>query len=302
MSRRERLAINPLPFLLEDSGLDQSSERLHSTFAQIARAGYPAVHADVPSSMTARDYGTLLASYGLRPAPGYFGGFFDRPDARDEVVEEARKTAAAAAELGLDTMFIAQHMCDARRARPAVGVEASADRVEIMADGLERAAQAARAEGVTAALHPHVGSWIETESEVRGVLDRTEGGALTFGPDTGHLAFAGMDPVALIADYRDRVTAIHLKDLDTAAADRVLDEAVSYFDATRTHRIWAEPGAGDLDLAAVLDTLPADFDGWYVVEVDLPKHGTPFESAVVSRENLLALPYFAEDDFAEVAG
>ncbi|WP_291055640.1 sugar phosphate isomerase/epimerase [Herbiconiux sp.] len=295
MSRRERLAINPLPFLLEGSGLDLSAERLHASFADIARAGYTAVHADVPPGMTPSGYGALLASHGLRPAPGYFGGFFDQPEARDDVVEGARRHAAATAELGVDTMFIAQHMCELRRARPAIGADPSAERVSIMAEGLELAAQAARAEGVTAALHPHVGSWIEVESEVRGVLDLTQGGSLMFGPDTGHLAFAGMDPVALVADHRERVAAIHLKDLDTAAAARVLAEGTSYFDATRSDRIWAEPGAGTLDLAGVLDALPADFDGWYVVEVDLPKHGTPFDSAVLSRENLLALPSFTED-------
>ncbi len=295
MTRRERLAINPLSFLLEGSGLDLSPERLHASFADIARAGYTAVHADVPPGMTAREYGELLASHGLRPAPGYYGGFFDQRDARDDTVEGARRHAAATAELGVDTMFIAQHMCEERRARPAIGVELSDERIAIMADGLELAAQAARAEGVTAALHPHVGSWIEIEAEVRAVLARTQGGELMFGPDTGHLAFAGMDPGQLVADYRDRVAAIHLKDLDTAAAGRVLAEGTSYFDATRTDRIWAEPGAGALDLAGVLHALPEDFDGWYVVEVDLPKHGTPFDSAVLSRENLLALPYFTED-------
>ncbi|TAJ48661.1 MAG: inosose dehydratase [Herbiconiux sp.] len=295
VSRRDRLAINPLSFLLEGSGLDLSPERLHASFTDIARAGYTAVHADVPPHLTPREYGALLASYGLRPAPGYFGGFFDQPDARNDTVEGARRHAAATAELGVDTMFIAQHMCEVRRAHPAIGLEPSAERVTIMADGLELAAQAARAEGVTAALHPHVGSWIEVEAEVRGVLDRTRGGALMFGPDTGHLAFAGMDPAGLVADYRDRVAAIHLKDLDTAAAARVLAEGTSYFDATRADRIWAEPGSGALDLTAVLDALPPDFDGWYVVEVDLPKHGTPFDSAVLSRENLLCLPYFAKD-------
>ena len=293
MSRRDRLAINPLPFLLEGSGLDLSPERLRATFDDIARAGYTAVHADVPPQFTPSEYGELLSSFGLRPAPGYFGGFFDDPDARRDTIEGARRQAAATAELGVDTMFIAQHMCDARRAHPAVGVESSAERVAIMADGLELAAQAARAEGVTAALHPHVGSWIEVEEEVRGVLDRTDGGALAFGPDTGHLAFAGTHPVELVADYRERVAAIHLKDLDTAAAARVLAEGTSYFEATRTDRIWAEPGAGGLDLVGVLDALPEDFGGWYVVEVDLPKHGSPFDSAVLSLENLLALPYFA---------
>lgn len=295
MLRSERLAVNPLPFLLEESGLDLSLQRLSATFEAIARAGYTAVHADVPEGTTPQAYGALLAEYGLRPAPGYFGGFFDRPDERGAVVEAARVQAAATAELGVDTLFIAQHMCVERRARPAIGVEPSEERLAVMADGLELAAQAARAEGVTVALHPHIGSWIETDAEVRGVLDRTSGGELMFGPDTGHLAFAGMDPAAIVADYRDRVAAIHLKDLDAQAAARVIEDQVSYFDATRTHRVWAEPGAGDLDLPAVLDALPPAFAGWYVIEVDLPKHGTPFESAVLSRANVLALPYFTEE-------
>lgn len=301
MSRSERLAINPLPFLLEAHGLDLSPQRLHATFDAIEGAGYTAVHADVPEGMTPRAYAGMLADHGLRPAPGYFGGFFDRPAERGAVVEDARAKAAASAELGLDAMFIAQHMCDARRARPAIGVEPSEERIAIMAEGLELAAQAARAEGVVAALHPHVGSWIETEPEVRGVLDRTDGGALMFGPDTGHLAFAGMDPATLVADYRERVAAIHLKDLDAAAAALVIREGATYFEATRAHRVWAEPGTGDLDLAAVLDALSADFAGWYVVEVDLPKHGTPADSAELSRSNLLALRYFAEPSSVEGA-
>ncbi len=95
------------------------------------------------------------------------------------------------------------------------------------------------------------------------------------------------------------MAGIHLKDLDSSAATAVLRDGANYFDATRGYRIWAEPGTGDLDLAGVLAALPPGYGGWYVVEVDLPKHGTPFESAVLARENLLAEPYFAETPTAE---
>ncbi|MEV0288785.1 hypothetical protein AB0H36_32090 [Kribbella sp. NPDC050820] len=57
--------------------------------------------------------------------------------------------------------------------------------------GVGVAAEAITSEGVTPALHPHVGSTIETEPEIRAVLDAVPASILSIGPDTGHLAWAG---------------------------------------------------------------------------------------------------------------
>ena len=44
-------------------------------------------------------------------------------------------------------------------------------------------------------LHPHVATAIEVEDEVHRVLREIEESILGVGPDTGHLTWAGMDPV-----------------------------------------------------------------------------------------------------------
>jgi hypothetical protein len=54
--------------------------------------------------------------------------------------------------------------------------------------------------GGSLALHPHVGTWIETEQEMESVLAAVPNTALRFRPDTGHLTWAGMDAVAGWAD------------------------------------------------------------------------------------------------------
>ncbi|MEV4018691.1 hypothetical protein AB0J35_50180 [Nonomuraea angiospora] len=46
--------------------------------------------------------------------------------------------------------------------------------------------------------------------ETRAVLDAIAPELLSFGPDTGHLHWAGADPAELITRYRDRVGAAHL--------------------------------------------------------------------------------------------
>ena len=63
-------------------------------------------------------------------------------------------------------------------------------------------AQAITAEGLTPCFHPHVGSWIETEHEVRTLLDAVDARDLSFGPDTGHLFWGGSDPAELVGRLR----------------------------------------------------------------------------------------------------
>lgn len=164
----------------------------------------------------------------------------------------------------------------------------------IVAEGLIRSADAAAAEGVRQALHPHVGSWVETEEEIRSVLDASAGSNLGFGPDVGHLYWGGTDPARIISDYANRVLAMHLKDVDKAAMASAATAGADYWQATGHHHVWTEPGRGHVDLDAALAALPADFGGWFVIEVDVPNLPTPLESSRTALEYVSKLPYFSE--------
>ena len=66
----------------------------------------------------------------------------------------------------------------------------------------------------------------------------------------------------------------------TAAAKA---SSADYGGSTRgPHQVWTEPGRGDVDLATALATLPADFAGWVIVEVDVPEAPSNLESAQIS--------------------
>jgi inosose dehydratase len=138
------------------------------------------------------------------------------------------------------------------------------------------------AEGVVPCLHPHVATWIETPQETETVLRGVDPGVLMFGPDTGHLAWAGADPAAFIEKHLDRVGAVHLKDVRHAVGHESRQEALDYRD-TVAKNVWTEPGRGDVDFDAVLEVL-SRFDGWYVIEVDLADQPTPRETAEVSAQ------------------
>ena len=71
---------------------------------------------------------------------------------------------------------------------------------------------------VSAVLHPHVGTMVETRAEVDRVLT---GSSIPLCLDTGHLLIGGTDPVELARAVPDRVAHVHLKDVDAGLAARV---------------------------------------------------------------------------------
>ncbi|SEH01073.1 inosose dehydratase [Nonomuraea solani] len=279
-SHEPLIGINPLPWLLGPAGFTLDVPTLRTAFTEIAETGFTAVQADVPQGLTPSGYLALLQEYGLTPAPGYFQGAYDDPGGMPALLESARRHAGTQAALGMTEVFIASTLAAERLATPAVGAASDPARLGTVIENLARACEVIVAEGVRPCLHPHVGTWIETEHETRAVLDAIAPGLLAFGPDTGHLRWAGADPAALIAHYRDRVGAAHLKDVHTAVAA----QGGGFWETVLERHLWTEPGQGDVDLEAALAALPGDFAGWLVIEVDVPDHGTPKDSAALSRQ------------------
>jgi inosose dehydratase len=290
--RDQRIAVNPLPWVVTPNGFELNEAVIAAAMGDLATAGYSALHADIPAGMTTDRYRSLLADHGFQPAPGYFSGAFHDREQHDGIVEQARQHAARMAELGLTETFVAADLTPERIAAPAVGTGESSERTAVVAEGLARAADAAASEGVRQALHPHVGSSIETPTEVEAILTATAGSALGFGPDVGHLAWAGADPAALIRQHADRVLALHLKDFDGSAATAARHARSDYWTATTQQHVWTEPGRGDVDFDAVFAALPAEFAGWFVVEVDVPNIPDRVESSRVALQAILTRPYF----------
>jgi inosose dehydratase len=130
---------------------------------------------------------------------------------------------------------------------------------------LERLVATAARRGITATLHPHVGTMVENSTDVDRVLT---GSGIGLCLDTGHLLIGGTDPVALAIAHTDRIRHVHLKDVDAARAARVQAGQMTYTDAVRDG-IYRPLGAGDIDIATIVSTLErSGYQGWYVLEQD----------------------------------
>jgi inosose dehydratase len=137
---------------------------------------------------------------------------------------------------------------------------------------LDRLAGAASDRGVLAVLHPHVGTMVETRSDVDRVL---QGSIVKLCLDTGHLLIGGTDPLALTRQVPDRIAHAHLKDVDAALAARVQAGELTYTEAVR-RGMYTPLGAGDVDITGIVTALRTNgFDGWFVMEQDTILDGEP---------------------------
>ncbi|MET0414746.1 MAG: sugar phosphate isomerase/epimerase, partial [Actinoplanes sp.] len=141
-----------------------------------------------------------------------------------------------------------------------------------------------QAEGLRPLHHSHVGGVFETESEISRLLDDLGPDVLGFGPDTGHLRWAGIEPAAFIRRYADRIGGIHIKDCFPDYLPPSARAGMSYHEVQQTKRLWAEPGMGVVDFEAVLAAIPDSYDGDYMIEVDEPSVASKHESHRLSFE------------------
>ena len=143
-----------------------------------------------------------------------------------------------------------------------------------------------RAVGARIAFHPHAGTYVETPGEVERLVASISAEALPLCLDVGHWIVGGSDPVAALRRFGDRVTHVHLKDVDPEVLDDLRTGRLAGLDAAVRRRLFTELGSGVLDLDGVLEVLAErHYAGWLMVEQD-SSWSPPAEAAAVGRRVL----------------
>ncbi len=104
--------------------------------------------------------------------------------------------------------------------------------------------------GVRATIHPHAGGYVEFEDELDRLAADIDPEAAGLCLDTGHLAYAGMDPVAVLRRYADRLDYIHFKDIDPVVFERIMGEKIRFFEAC-AQGVMCPIGRGNIDYRTV---------------------------------------------------
>ena len=259
---------------------------------EIARTGYDGVQLglgfpegdELRSKLAARDLELAEVYASIEATP-------DGPSARalDEVRERLRLLVDGGGAV-LCVAFDASPDRDAYAGRaddPATprlteaGWAATAEFLQIVAAEV-------RSAGARIAFHPHAGTYVETPVEVDRLGVLVPADVLPFCLDVAHYTVGGGDPVDALRRYGERISHIHLKDVDPDVLGALRSGEVGGFVAAIRARVFTELGAGVVDLDAIVAILAERrYDGWLMVEQD-SGWPPPAESAAIGRRVLAA--------------
>lgn len=241
-------------------GINLPAERV---LAEMASIGIHATELGAPGFLPAdpHELVEVLDRHDMSLVGGFVPVVLHEPGARAHTLDEATRVADLFHAAG-GTMFLSAVVVDEGWAPRLELTEPQWGHLFAMLDELTALCSA---RGLTHALHPHVGTLVETADDVRRVL---EGSDVAWCLDTGHLLIGGYDPAQFAADATGRVAHVHLKDVRGDVAADIRRGAATILDGVR-RGLFCPLGDGDAPVAETIRRLESDgYVGMYVLEQD----------------------------------
>jgi len=241
---------------------------------EIARAGY--VYTELgPQGFMPQDPERLkdeLAARGLTVCGGtVFAGLHQGRDALETAKrtfgQEARLLRAVGAKY---LVHLPEQWTDQHTGERVQNAEIGADQWKNLVTGTDELAKYLLEEyGVELVFHPHVDTHVDTQVRVERFLTDTDPQYVNLCLDTGHISYCDGNNIEIVERFPERITYVHLKQVDPVVRTRVLAEKLPLSAAVKLG-VMCEPPYGEPEMPPFLAALAAlDRDIFTVVEQDL---------------------------------
>ena len=244
---------------------NERHEDLDSVLGEISAAGYDGVEigahrVDLDDPIGMND---MLTQHHLVIAGVHTHGELHHPEAMQPRLPEIGRAARFAAAVGAPYMLISG------KAKRGKSEQELADQGQM----LNQIGQICSAAGVSLLYHNHFWEMEDDLREYRSIVSSTDPKLLSLAMDVGWVKRAGLNPLEVIPEFKDRLVYFHLKDY--RVKEYVTDE-------------WTDMGDGYVGIPKIVELLKSYGEIWLTYERDgvLPNAG---EIAWVNREILRKL-------------
>jgi inosose dehydratase len=154
----------------------------------------------------------------------------------------------------------------------------------VLAKGLNRLGELARAKDMKIVFHHHMGTGVQTTEEINHLMDITDPKLVYLLFDTGHLYLSGENPIEVLEKHFSRIKHVHLKDVRLPIFDKVKNEQLSFLQGVKKG-VFTVPGDGIINFKPIFQVLAElGYEGWMIVEAEQdPAVANPFEYALMAR-------------------
>lgn len=229
-----------------------------------------------------------LAPYQLQVASAWFSTYFTEDNREQETITHFISHMNFLKEMGAKVIVV----CECGHSIQGKALPVFANRPQFTAaawqkliDGLHQLGALAKQHDMTIVYHHHMGTGIQQASEIRHLMQNTNPQLVSLLLDTGHLTFAGEDPLIVLKEHGARIRHIHLKDIRPTVLTRVRQEGMSFLEAVRAG-VFTVPGDGCILFEPIFESInQIQYSGWWVVEAEQdPDLANPLTYANMARE------------------
>ena len=264
-----RIGINPLTWTNDDLPELGGETPLDVCLAEARQAGYAGMELGHKFPRKTAELRPILEKHGLALISGWYSAELLARSAADEI-RAVQDHFNLLADFGCTAMVFAEvtGCVHGQRDVPVVNrPRLRDDQWREFGERMTEVGEHLLTRGVRIAYHHHMGTVVETEEEIDRLMANT-GEAVGLLVDTGHLTYAGGDPLAVIRRHGKRIVHVHCKDVRPAVLADAKNRNRSFLDAV-LDGVFTVPGDGSIDYRAVLRALKeVGYQGWLVVEAE----------------------------------
>jgi inosose dehydratase len=241
---------------------------------EVAKAGY--VYTELgPQGFLPQDPAQLndeLAERGLTVSGGtVFAGLHKGKDALDKAIEDFGREARLLAAVGASYLVhLPEQYTDMHSGAATEGADLDREQWQNLVSGTNELGRVIKEKyGVDLVFHPHVDTHVDTQERIERFLTDTDPEFVNLCLDTGHVSYCDGNNVEIVQRFPERITYVHLKQVDPVVRERVRAENLPLSEAVKLG-VMVEPPYGEPPMPPLLDALALlERDVYCVIEQDL---------------------------------
>ncbi|MDP5274067.1 myo-inosose-2 dehydratase [Chengkuizengella axinellae] len=284
------LGISPINWSNEDVkelGEHYTSSTILSEMKSLGFVGTE-MHSKFPSD--ASELKNVLSEKGMQLVSQWKGVLFADKSKHESELEAYKKHVLFLKSMGCKVVVTCElggsTIGDPRRDSNVANVKPLTDKEwKNMVEGLEKAGQICKENGMTLVYHHHMGTNVENPEEIDRLMETTDPDLVSLTFDSGHAYYGGADPYEVLVKHYDRIKHIHFKDIRQDVLDEVKKGKIS-FKHSIAKNVFTVPGDGIIDFKPIFEyLLKQNYTGWAILEAEQdPAVKNPVEYAQKSKD------------------
>ena len=284
-----KLGIAPIAWTNDDLPELGGENTFQQCVSEMALAGFTGSEVGNKYPRDPKVLKPALELRGIEICNAWFSTFLiSRPYEQTEA--EFEKHVAFLAQMGAKVVGVSEQSYSTQgiQTQPVFEDKYEMDDAEwaLLCDGLNRLGKLSLEKyGVQLTFHHHMGTVVQSAAETDRLMEGTDPRYVGLLFDSGHFAYCGEDPVAMVTRHAGRIRHVHLKDIRPDVVKRVCNERLSFLEGVR-QGAFTIPGDGCVDFDPIFKALAdSGYEGYMVVEAEQdPAKANPLEYAIRARK------------------